>query len=100
MLAGFIVSLGVGFGTVALAEHLDHSVKNSEELVQLTGLPVLGTIMRIQTTEDIIRARRNRRLICIATGFTAIMGLVLFNFFYMNLWVLTAKLLHLAVKYL
>ena len=48
-LAGVIMSLGVGFGTVALAEHLDHSVKNSDELARLTGLPVLGSIMRIQT---------------------------------------------------
>jgi succinoglycan biosynthesis transport protein ExoP len=99
MLAGLICSLGVGFGTVALAEHLDHSVKNSDELMQLTGLPVLGTIMRIQTKEDISRSRRNRRLIWVTTGFTLIMGLILFHFFYMNLWVLTAKLLHLANKY-
>jgi succinoglycan biosynthesis transport protein ExoP len=99
MLVGLICSLGVGFGTVALVEHLDHSVKNSDELMQLTGLPVLGTIMRIKTKEDISRARRNRRLIWVTTGFTLIMGLILFHFFYMNLWVLTAKLLHLANKY-
>jgi polysaccharide biosynthesis transport protein len=100
ILAGFVLSLGAGFGTVALAEHLDHSVKDGEELVQLTGLPVLGSIRRIQTTEDISRTRRNRRMICVATGFTAIIALVLFNFFYMNLWVFTAKLLRLAAKYL
>ena len=52
-LAGFIMSLGAGFGTVALAEHLDHSVKSSDELARLTGLPVLGSIIRIQTSEDI-----------------------------------------------
>ena len=48
-LAGVIMSLGAGFGTVALAEHLDHSVKSSDELARLTGLPVLGSIIRIQT---------------------------------------------------
>jgi len=100
ILVGFVLSLGAGFGTVVLAEHLDHSVKDGEELVNLTGLPVLGTIRRIQTTEDISRARRNRRLICVATGCTAIIALVLFNFLYMNLWVFTAKLLRLAAKYL
>jgi len=98
-LAGVILSLGVGFGTVALAEHLDHSVKSSDELARLTGLPVLGSIMRIQTREDLTQARRKQKLIWAVTGFSLIMGLVLFHFFYMDLWVLTARLLRLMDKY-
>ena len=99
-LAGVILSLGVGFGTVALAEHLDHSVKNGDELARLTGLPVLGSIRRIQTGEDIIQARRKRKLIWAVTGFALIMGLALFHFFYLDLWVLTARLLRLVHKYI
>ena len=98
-MAGVILSLGVGFGTVALTEHLDHSVKNSDELARLTGLPVLGSIIRIQTGADITRARRKRQLIWAVTGFGLIMGLVLFHFFYMDLWVFTARLLRLADRY-
>ena len=45
LVAGVILSLGAGFGTVALAEHLDHSVKTSDELARLTGLPILGSII-------------------------------------------------------
>jgi hypothetical protein len=93
------LSLGVGLGAVALAEHLDHSVKNSRELARLTGLPVLGSILRIQTREDIVEARRKRNLIWAVTGFTLIMGLSVFHFFYMDLWVLTARLLRLVDKY-
>ena len=93
------MSLGAGFGTVALAEHLDHSVKNSDELARLTGLPVLGAIIRLQTSEDITQARQKRKLIWAVTGFALIMGLALFHFFYMDLWVLTARLLRLADKY-
>jgi succinoglycan biosynthesis transport protein ExoP len=99
LLAGVVCSLGVGFGTVALAEHLDHSVKSSDELARLTGLPVLGSIIRIQTKEDIARARRKRKLIWVVTGCSLVMGLALFHFFYMDLWVLTARLLRLADKY-
>jgi len=62
-------------------------------------LPVLGSIIRIETSEDITRARRNRKLIWAVTAFSLIMGLVLFHFFYMDLWVLTARLLRLADKY-
>ncbi len=100
VLAGIILSLGVGFGTVALAECLDHSVKSSEELARLTGLPVLGSIIRINTKEDLAWARRKRRLIWAVTGFSLIIGLVLLHLFYLDFWVLTAKLLHLADTYI
>jgi polysaccharide biosynthesis transport protein len=99
LLAGVIMSLGVGVGAVALAEHLDHSVKDSRTLARLTGLPVLGSIVRIQTCEDIVEARRKRTLIWTGTGFALFMGLALFHFCYMDLWVLTAKLLRLVNKY-
>jgi uncharacterized coiled-coil DUF342 family protein len=97
--AGVIMSLGAGAGTVVIVEHLDHSVKNSDDLERLTGLPVLGAIIRIETSEDITRARRKRKLTWAVTGFTIIMGLALFHFLYMDLWVLTARLLRLADKY-
>jgi hypothetical protein len=99
LLAGLICSLGAGFGTVALAEHLDHSVKSGDELARLTGMPILGSIIRIQTKEDVLQTQRQRRLIWTCTGFSLIMGLVLFHFFYMDLWVLTARLIRLAGKY-
>jgi succinoglycan biosynthesis transport protein ExoP len=98
-LVGIIMSLGVGFGTVALAEQLDHSVKSSDELAQLTGLPTLGSIIQIKTTEDIIRDHRKRKMIWAITGFSLLIVLALFHFFYLDLWVFTAKLLRLAHKY-
>jgi uncharacterized protein involved in exopolysaccharide biosynthesis len=99
LLAGVFCSLGAGLGSVALAEHLDHSVHNSDELSRLTGLPVLGSIIRIQTKEDVIQARRKRKLIWMVSGFSLIIVMVLFHFLYMDLWVLAAKLLRLADKY-
>jgi len=99
ILAGLILSLGSGLGAVALIEHLDHSVKTADELSRLTGLPVLGTISRIQTREDLTLAQQKKRLIWTATGITLVVALILFHFLYMDLWVLTAKLLRLAHKY-
>jgi succinoglycan biosynthesis transport protein ExoP len=99
LLAGVFCSLGVGAGSVALVEHLDHSVKDSDDLVRLTGLPVLGSIIRIQTTEDIFQARRKRKLIWMVSCFSLIIVLVLFHFLYMDLWILAARLLRLADKY-
>jgi len=99
LLAGFILSLGSSFGMVALAEHLDHSVQSADELSSLTGLPVLGTIARIQTREDLIESRRQRRLMWGGTALALIVGLTLFHFLFMDLWVLTATLLRLFHKY-
>ena len=99
ILAGFILSMGAGLGTVALAEQMDHSLHSADELASLTGLPVLGSITRIETTEDVVSARRKRRFIWTATGLGLLLGLTLFHFLYMDLWVLTAKLMRLMNKY-
>jgi succinoglycan biosynthesis transport protein ExoP len=99
VLAGLVMSLGVGLGLVALVENLDHSVKSGDEVTQLTGLPVLGSISCIRTQEDLAQARRQRKLIWAAAGFSLIIVVLLFHFLYMDLWVLTAKLLRLAHKY-
>lgn len=99
VLAGFILSIGSGLAAVALAEQMDHSVTQANELSTLTGLPVLGTIIRIATREDLIRARNKRHFIWAAGGIGLFLGLVLFHFLYMDLWVLTAKLMRLMNKY-
>lgn len=91
-LAGIILSFGGGLGTVALAEHWDQSVKTADELGMLTKIPVLGSIPRILTSEDITSEARRRRLIWMGTAFLVIVGLALVNFFYQNLLVLAASL--------
>jgi uncharacterized protein involved in exopolysaccharide biosynthesis len=99
VLAGLIISLGSGLAAVALAEQMDHSLNQANELAALTGLPVLGTIIRIVTKEDLIRARRRRRFIWAASGIGLFLGLALFHFLYMDLWVFTARLMRLMNKY-
>lgn len=99
ILTGFILSMAAGLGTVALAEQMDHSLQNADELASFTNLPVLGSITRIEITEDVISARRKRRFIWTAIGLGLLLGLVLFHFFYMDLWVLIARLLRLMKKY-
>ena len=99
-LAGIVLSLGMGVGSVALVEHVDHSVKTGDELAMYTGVPVLGTIARIETSEDLAHKSRRRKLILGITSFSMLLGLILFHAFYMDLWVLTARLLRLAKKYI
>ncbi len=95
-LVGIVLSFGGGFGTVALVEHLDQSVKTADELSRLTNFPVLGSIPRILTSEDVTREARRKRLICMVTAFSVIVGLILFNFFVRNLLVLAGRLWRLV----
>lgn len=50
LLAGLLLGLMAGGGTVALMEHLDNTIKSADELASLTGLPVLGRIALIKTS--------------------------------------------------
>ncbi len=99
-LAGLILSLGAGLGMVALTENLDHSVKSVDELAWFTGLPVLGSISRIVTPEDMARKKQRRRVIWSVAGLSLVAGLLIFHFFIMDLWIFAAKLSRLAGKYL
>jgi hypothetical protein len=99
-LAGLILGLGAGLGMVALAENLDHTVKSTDELAWLTGLPVLGRIVRIITPEDIARQKHRRHLIWSVTGASIFAGILIFHFFVMDLWILYARVGRFVGKFL
>jgi succinoglycan biosynthesis transport protein ExoP len=91
-LAGIILGLGAGLGMVALKENLDHTVKSSDELAWLTGLPVLGRISLIVIPEDISRKSQQRRLIWSLAGLSIFAGLIFIHFFLMDLWILASRM--------
>ncbi len=99
-LAGLILGLGAGLGMVALTENLDRTVKSTDELAFLTGLPILGQVARIVTPEDIKRQKHRQRLIWSLAGLSVLASLIIFHFFIMDLWILYARLGRLLGKYL
>jgi uncharacterized protein involved in exopolysaccharide biosynthesis len=99
-LAGLILGLGSGLGMVALSENLDRSVKSTDELAWLTGLPVLGRIGKIVTSEDLARKQQRRRLTWILLGAAILAALIIFHFFIMDLWIFYARLGRFVGKYL
>ncbi len=48
----------VGVGTVLVVEHNDQSMKNADEVESILGLPVLGTVPRVEELQR--RTRRSR----------------------------------------
>jgi capsular exopolysaccharide synthesis family protein len=62
----FVIGGIVGVGTVLVVEHGDQSVKNAEEVESLLGLPVLGTVPRVEELER--TRRRARRLAPVPPG--------------------------------
>lgn len=97
--AGLIFGLATGFGTVLLTDHLDHSVKDADELGWVTDLPILGSISLMQSAEALQLLKKRRRFIATVTCLSILFVLVLVHFLYRDLWVLTAQLLRLINKY-
>jgi succinoglycan biosynthesis transport protein ExoP len=57
MLIGIVAGIAGGAGTVILADMMDRTIKSIDTLKEF-GLPVIGTIPRIQSVDAILSARR------------------------------------------
>ncbi len=97
--AGLLLGLASGVGLVLLTDHLDHTIKDADELGWLTDLPVLGSISLMQSPVAAQQMKKRRRFIAVLTCGSIVVILVLVHFFYKDLWVLTAQLLRFINKY-
>lgn len=91
ILMGFVLGIGCGTLLVALSEGLDSSVKATDELETISGVPVLATLSYFDTPVQ-KRLRRSRRLMMMGT---VLMGILLaslvLNWFVMPIGDLWAK---------
>lgn len=92
ILIGFVLALGSGFGIAAVKETIDSSVKTSEELQSITGIPVLSVISVIETEFE--KKRRFKKRLVWSLGIVILMGtgVLIFHNFVMPLEVFSAKL--------
>jgi len=67
LMLGFIISLMVGSGLAYFVDSLDNSVRSAKELRELINLPVLASIDRLNTTQEIMakRVQRNTVIVCL-----------------------------------
>lgn len=91
LLIGLILGIGAGVGLVALKEYGDRSVRCADVLTKALRLPVLAAIPEIVTRQDILSARRRRRLMNVGVVTVLIAGVLIFHFAVMDLDIFWAK---------
>jgi len=85
ILMGFILAIGSGVVLSAFQESFDNSIKTSNQIKNLTGVPVFSTISLIKTDEE-LRSQRIRKVLWIfgALSFVGVV-LLLINYFIIKL---------------
>lgn len=63
VLLGFLLAVGGGIGTGAIAESLDHSIRTPEQLARLTQFFPLAVIPFMPNEQDLSRAIKRRHLL-------------------------------------
>ncbi len=88
LLLGFVLAMGGGIGSGAIAESLDHSIRSPEQLAQMTHLVPLAVIPFMPNEDDVARAIKRRRMIKGAGVGAAVAVLLIVHFFAVPLDVL------------
>ncbi len=63
ILLSLILGLGIGGGLAFGAEYMDHSFRDIDDLERFIGLPVLATIPKIITDDDVRRGKSRKRIV-------------------------------------
>jgi succinoglycan biosynthesis transport protein ExoP len=93
VVAGFILSLGLGAGLAWLRETSDATVRGRDELLRIIGVAPLALVPQIITTQDLKAARRRTRLTLGSAAGSFCIALVLVHLFYRPLDVLWFSLM-------
>ena len=93
LLIGMVLGIGSGVGLASAREYLDQSVRSAEALARATGLTVLVSIPEILTARDLEAIKRRRLVTAGSVILVALVGIVVFHFFIMDLDVFWAKLM-------
>jgi capsular polysaccharide biosynthesis protein len=92
LLVGFVLALGAGIGFGSLAEYMDQSVREADELTKISGHSVLAVIPFLETARDAERKRRKKWALVVSTVALIVAGTVVLHYVYGPLNILWIKL--------
>lgn len=93
---GFVLAIGGGFGTVALAEMMDASIHSEKAITNILGVAPLATIPYLENRVEKQKYQTHRRALMLGALITALIATLLFHFLFMPLDVFWYKLLRVA----
>jgi hypothetical protein len=97
-MAGVMMSLIAGLTVMVAREVTDHSIKTPAELAWFTETAPLGIIAHIATPFDTAQKKKRRRRLLLAICCSVPLGILAFHFFFMDFWIVMAKLLRFSHK--
>ena len=92
-LIGFVLALGLATGVCALRENLDTSIKSTDELTRLTGVPVLSVTPIMENLKERHKRYWRYGLIAILLLGLMVAALVAIHLFYLPLDILWIKVM-------
>ena len=95
MVLGLIVAGVAGGFCIVKVDKRDHSIRSTAELVALTEMPPLGVIARIESPFELSEKVQRRRRLLVAICCFLSLGVLAFHFFFMDLYLVTVRLLGL-----
>ena len=98
MVVGLIVAGVAGGFCIVKVDKRDHSIRSADELAALTEIPPLGVIARIESPFDLSEKVRRRRRLLLAICGSLSLGILAFHFFFMDLYIVVARLLVMVNK--
>ncbi len=98
MVLGLVLAGVVGGVCIVGVDKLDHSIRSADELAVLTEMPPIGVIARIESPFDLAKKERRWRRLLLAICCCLSLVILAFHFFYMDLWIVAARLLNLSHK--
>lgn len=93
---GFVLAIGGGFGTVALAEMMDASIHSEKTITNILGVAPLATIPYLESRVEKQKYQTRRRTLMLGALITALAATLIFHFLFMPLDVFWYKLLRVA----
>ncbi len=97
LIIGFILSMGVSAGMLALTEFMDDRIYSPENLSRTGFVPVIGEIPHILTVKERRHARQRKRLMIFGTVAVPVITVTIVHLFVRDIYVIWAQIMRKLV---